>query len=146
MKALSIKNPFAGLVVTGAKLYEVRSFKTSYRGELVICSTKKDLGAEVVNYSNPEDYPFRFDTWKTIEEHEVDSIPNGCAVGIVQLVDVIKFTGTKEQEAKAFVQLDAAQEKYPDKQLYLWVFSNPKKINPVPVKGRLGIFNLDIKL
>lgn len=36
MKVLSIKEPFATLIKDGVKIYETRSFKTNYRGEIYI--------------------------------------------------------------------------------------------------------------
>ena len=41
MKALSIKQPFAELILTGMKDREHRSRKTNYRGEIVIHSSLK---------------------------------------------------------------------------------------------------------
>ena len=36
MKVLSIKEPFASLIKDGVKIYETRSWKTNYRGEIYI--------------------------------------------------------------------------------------------------------------
>lgn len=40
-KAISLKQPWANLVATGKKTIETRKWKTSYRGEIVICSSQK---------------------------------------------------------------------------------------------------------
>src|SRR5450759_2349082 len=40
MKALSIKQPYAGLIIAGIKNVENRSWSTKYTGQLVICATK----------------------------------------------------------------------------------------------------------
>jgi hypothetical protein len=45
-KAISLKQPWANLVASGKKTVETRKWKTDYRGELVICSSK-----------NPNIYP-----------------------------------------------------------------------------------------
>lgn len=39
MKALSIRNPFAHLILCGEKTVECRSWQTDYRGDLLICSS-----------------------------------------------------------------------------------------------------------
>ncbi len=39
IKAISIKNPYAHLIMCGEKKYEFRSWKTDYRGDLLICSS-----------------------------------------------------------------------------------------------------------
>ena len=39
-KAISLKQPWANLVACGKKVIETRKWKTDYRGDLVICSSK----------------------------------------------------------------------------------------------------------
>lgn len=46
MKALSVRQPWASLIASGAKTIELRSWPTRYRGELLICASKSaDAGA-----------------------------------------------------------------------------------------------------
>ncbi len=40
MKALSIKSPWAEMIRSGEKTIEFRTWKTSYRGPLLICCSK----------------------------------------------------------------------------------------------------------
>ena len=40
LKAISLKQPWANLVASGKKSIETRKWKTPYRGDLVICSSK----------------------------------------------------------------------------------------------------------
>ena len=42
MKAITVIQPWASLLAEGAKLYETRSWKTNYRGEILIHAGKKD--------------------------------------------------------------------------------------------------------
>jgi hypothetical protein len=39
-KAISLKQPWANLVFEGRKTIETRKWKTNYRGDIVICSSK----------------------------------------------------------------------------------------------------------
>jgi hypothetical protein len=39
MKAISIRNPYAHWIMCGEKEYEFRTWKTDYRGDLLICSS-----------------------------------------------------------------------------------------------------------
>jgi len=41
LKAISIHQPFASLIAQGTKTIETRSWKTEYRGDLLILSTQK---------------------------------------------------------------------------------------------------------
>ena len=40
MKALTIKEPWATLIISGYKKYEFRSWKTNYRGKILIHAGK----------------------------------------------------------------------------------------------------------
>lgn len=40
MKAITIKQPFASLIASGIKAYEFRTWKTTYRGEVLILAGK----------------------------------------------------------------------------------------------------------
>jgi len=39
MKAVSVRQPWAHMIMCGTKKYEYRSWKTDYRGDLLICSS-----------------------------------------------------------------------------------------------------------
>lgn len=43
MKALTVKQPWASLIAGGKKTLEVRTWQTSHRGPLLICSSKKPI-------------------------------------------------------------------------------------------------------
>ncbi len=43
MKALCLKEPWAGLVLEGKKTIETRIWKTRYRGKVVLCCSKKPV-------------------------------------------------------------------------------------------------------
>ena len=42
-KAISLKQPYANLVCSGKKTIETRKWNTKYRGDIVICSSKKPV-------------------------------------------------------------------------------------------------------
>ena len=46
MKALSIRQPYAENIASKKKTLEVRSWRTHYRGPLVICSSQKSDGPD----------------------------------------------------------------------------------------------------
>jgi hypothetical protein len=70
MKALSIKQPWAALIVSGIKPVENRSWATSYRGPLLIHASKRhDHEANV-----------RLDATHLV---------HGAIVGIVDLIDIV---------------------------------------------------------
>lgn len=51
MKAISIHPYYAQAIVTGLKTVEVRSWRTDYRGDIVICSTAKKLHGTIPGHA-----------------------------------------------------------------------------------------------
>jgi hypothetical protein len=45
VKALSIKEPWSSLILNGHKTIETRTWKTTYRGKLLLCASKKPESA-----------------------------------------------------------------------------------------------------
>lgn len=104
MRALSIKEPWGGMILNGEKTIETRTWKTNYRGDFIVCVSKKPI-----------------------------SPLSGFAVCIVNLVDCRLMTKEDIELAKC--------EVYPG--AYSWVLDNVRKIEIFPVKGQLGLFNID---
>lgn len=65
MKALSVKNPYATRIIYKTKKYEYRTWRTKYRGKLLICSSKSPV---------------------------IEGMLSGHALGIVELKDVHEIT------------------------------------------------------
>jgi len=107
MKCLSVKQPYAQWIVEGRKSLEIRSWRTTYRGPIVICASLRPA------LSCDSDY-----------------YPRGAAVGIANLVDVGPFLPGLEK--------DACISWLPDH--FAWHLTSPVMIQPVPIKGRLGLF------
>jgi hypothetical protein len=119
VKALSVKQPWASLIMSGRKTLEIRGVRTRYRGTLAICSSRRaDKAAEN-----------RLDC----------SGPLGVFLGTVQLVGCRPFTVA--DESKALCGIDPARD------LYAWELAHPEKLRIPPlVKGALGLWDLDRRL
>lgn len=116
MKALSIKQPWASLVAAGYKTVECRTWKTTYRGELLICSSRGD-----------------------VEINDGLIAPGGMALGVVELFDVHPMT-------KADLESAYLPDAWYDDALkgFAWCVRKLYEIKPVPVKGKLNVFNVDV--
>lgn len=108
MKALSINPVYACSIWVGFKTVEVRTWKTDYRGKLLICSTAKMIK---------------------------DTIP-GHALCVVDLVDVVPFT-------KAHLKSACLQNADFKPGLYAWLLGNVRIIRPIPLKGKLSLWEYD---
>lgn len=123
-RALTVKQPYANDLVTaaykdengvvyGRKSIEVRSKKTSYRGDVLICSSAKQV------------YP---------------GMESGVTLGLVELYDVkpIKeFTPEDWENTRIPKEKRAKITKG-----FGWMMRNPRRVVEMPIKGQLGIYNL----
>ncbi|HJD97967.1 ASCH domain-containing protein [Mailhella massiliensis] len=119
MKAISVRQPWASLIVSGEKTVECRTWKTSYRGPLAICASRQ---------------PY------TLESGLV--LPGGVVLGVVELLDVRMMT-------RADIPASCMQRPEDIRAVlhgYAWHLRTVMECVPVPVKGKLNLFNLDIEL
>jgi hypothetical protein len=119
MKALSIKQPWAARIAEGVKTIETRSWKTSYRGPVLVCVSKAMDWEGMGSVGSP------YHSSKTMNER-------GRAIAVAQLVDVRPMTA--EDEAAAQCPCLPG--------LFAWVLKSAVRINSFPVKGKLGLFEV----
>ena len=123
MKTLSLTQPWASLVVSGAKRYETRSWRTNYRGPLAIHAAVSMPPAAVAA-------ALRFGL-------EPGSLPRGAVLGEVVLADCQPTDEVRvgDQE-RAYGDYSAGR--------YAWRLSAPKAYKrPRPARGSLGLWNWD---
>ena len=121
MKTLSLKQPFAELVVSGKKKIELRKWKTNFRGEFLIHASK--------NIDEESMKKFGF-----------SELPTGCIVGKAILVDVKQYNNEKEHKADMSKHL--ASEVWGN---YGFVLEKAERIKEIPAKGKLNFWEFDYK-
>jgi ASCH domain-containing protein len=121
-KALSVRQPWASMIVWGLKTVEVRSWSTEYRGELYIHAAK------------------RIDE-RAAELFELNDLPLGCLLGSVQLAGVDAFTpGLWTELADEHLQVGPYQSG-----LYAWRMTDPQLFaEPIPYLGERGVFRVSL--
>ncbi len=137
IKVLSVRQPWAWLICAGYKNVENRSWKTNYRGRLYIHAAKSfDWNA----IEHRICYNFPYSGWQLayahfgikdnkITRHQEDF---GAIVGYADLVDVKCGKGMKEMPSRFWA--------IPG--FYHWELEYAAKLAPIPLKGRLGIFEI----
>lgn len=116
MKALSVKQPHAELLVSGVKGFETRSWLTTHRGPLAIhASLREDEEAMVAHGYAP------------------GSLPLGRIVGSVDITACVPFERQHERLACTPWRPNT----------FAWRTENARRLDSVlPVPGRLGIWTL----
>ena len=121
IKALTIRQPFPELILRKRKHVEIRSWRTHYRGPLLIhagmrmdSEFARELGL------NPE------------------KLTTSAFVGVAVLSDVRPYT---RADSKLLKKRRAGGGWYPN--LFSWVLTKPRRLStPIKAKGRLGLFGV----
>jgi len=126
-----VRQPYAGLIAQGKKTIEMRSWRTDYRGPLLICAGR----TSELYFEDPYE--------QTLYDAE---FPCGVAVGIADLVSIHRFTpGDIEGTGERFVCEYLGEDFNPadmDYDGFAWVLDNARAIEPFPVRGKMGLFDV----
>jgi hypothetical protein len=138
VKALSIRNPWALLIVAGIKPVENRTWATKYRGPLAIHAgatkaweaVREELSAlapdELVRVGNAA----AFCLGEDVLNAKWRDIPHGALIGTVDLVDIVT-----DHPSRYANHLPGT---------FHWVLANPRPMKAVPLKGQLGLFDAEV--
>jgi activating signal cointegrator 1 len=149
MKAISLWEPWASLIRTGAKKWETRSWTTNYRGKLLICASKAGLTFYEFNHllcCNQfqqglapligQELNFNRFPCPSVKMMHLNF---GKAVCIVNLTDCKRTDDLTQGEIEA-------ERLFGDFSLgrFAWRLDDVQIIEPFPVKGRQGFFNVEV--
>ena len=125
MKALTIKEPWATLIIEGYKKYEFRSWKTNYRGKILIhagLSLERDMEERF------KEYNLNYNC--------------GYIIGEADIVDCILVDEEFNKELRKINSLLYSRSNHVEK--FAWKLENIKKYDlPIPCKGKLGLWNYE---
>ena len=113
MKTLSVRPAWAWSIIRGPKRIENRTWLTSYRGPLLIHASKSRLDIQQCR-DLVRDLP------------PDDALVFGAAIGIVDLVDIVPLADVRNDP---FAEGPRC-----------WILENPRPIEPIPMNGRLMLF------
>ena len=125
MKALTIREPFATLIKDKVKIYETRSWKTNYRGEIYIHAAKARSKASNVSIAS---------TYLKSRENPEHIICKCLLKDCIYMTEEF-IKQEKEKNPNNFIagRYEVGR--------YAWVLDNIEPIEPIQVKGQLGIWN-----
>ena len=132
MKAISLHQPWASLVMVGRQLWETRSWPTDYRGVLAI-HAGKTLPPYALEFCREFDGELA-----AVGIHDVTALPLGAVLGCVRLTGCIKTDGPEArrlgERAKAWGNWEPGR--------YAWRLEGPAPYGaPVPARGMRGLWD-----
>ena len=125
MKVLTIREPWASLIINDYKKYEFRSWKTNYRGKILIHTSQK-IEKEMLS---------RF------KDYNLNCI-GGSIIGEAELTDCILVDENFNQNLRKIDNIVYGRSNHVEK--YAWKLENVKKYDePISMKGKLGLWNIE---
>ncbi len=148
MKAISVIQPWASLIMLGAKRFETRSWQTTHRGPLLIHASKKlppaafelchkepfktALAPLLLPYERPSDQ-------RAFQECPWD-LPLGFLLGIVEILDC-----RKAEDVVADITVPEQERAFGDYRPGRWAWELnvlEKFETPIPLPGHLGLWDV----
>jgi len=121
MKVLSMKQPFAELVLQGRKKIELRKWNTNLRGEFLIHASK-------------------IPNEKAMKEFGFEKLTNGAIIGKAKLTNVKHYKNDEEFNKDRILHL--ASREWGD---FGFILEDPERIDPIPARGQLNFWEFNLK-
>lgn len=116
MKTLAIRQPWCTYIAEGTKTIEVRTWRTAYRGPLLIVASGKPVKVE--------------------DDHDqLLTLPTQIQICTVDLIDIKPLTPA-DFAAACLHDWEPGEED----EMYAWHLANPRHVRPVAHKGKLSIY------
>ena len=129
MKAITIQQPYAALIAEGIKEYEFRTWKTAYRGSLLIHAGK---GRDQKACDRFASYGLEY--------------PAGAVIAKVELTDcMVVDDAFRRHLQKKNPEVYAGVINDPDWRGYAFKLERVEKLVPVPMNGKLSLWECDIE-
>ena len=125
MKVLTIKEPWATLIIEGHKKYEFRSWKTNYRGKILI-----HAGMSIEN-----------DVLERFKDYNL-KCSKGAIIGEAEITDCILVDESFNKTIKELDPIVYGRSNHVEN--YAWKLENIIKYDePIYIKGKLGLWNYE---
>lgn len=128
MKVLTIKQPWATLIMQGYKRFEFRSWQTKYRGDLLI-HAGKGIDKEAI---------------KRLSKYLPKELPLGKILGKVTLIDCVKMSPEFKEEL--LKENSDIYTKSSFQENYGWQMDDVQAFKePIEAKGHLSLWKYNIE-
>lgn len=166
MKAITIFQPFASLIATGAKRIETRGWPTKYRGELAIHAGKTTPAWVAELMSEPSELReicAKYLGWGGIDGRSLHDMPTGVIVATCELANCIEIGPSPQRictVCKGYLAACGHTNRHTEQGVppicgvedehilgdftpgrFAWMLTNIKPLpEPIPAKGKQGIW------
>ena len=164
MKAITIRQPWASLITSGAKQYETRSWATKYRGPIAIHAAK-ETERDIFNVIYGDTARMAILIKNGITPRNIGKLPHGAIIATAELTTIYhiepRYTHGFDKKDEVIEAVSITTDKTaPDFRAYIvpspneialghwkpghyaWELQNVKILpEPIPIKGQQGLWN-----
>lgn len=148
MKTITIKQPWASLIVKGIKDIENRTWPTKFRGRVLIHSGIENLFDKTAFY---DDVLSAKQINEIVRNKKFDDIfgkhlHTSAIIGSVEIVDCVQNHSSKWAEPSFDLFVEGDKEPIKSERVYNWVLDKPVMFDtPITgVKGRLSFWEYEL--
>jgi hypothetical protein len=137
LKAITVLQPWASLLIHGDKTIETRSWRTWHRGPLLIHAGQRPFSARRLALQEPFRAALRAQGFEWPDE-----LPFGCVLGFAELTACVPTESLVER-------LDERERVLGDfgPGRWAWRLERPMRfVQPFPLRGVLGLFEVSDEL
>ena len=117
MKILTVRQPWASMIASGRKTVEVRSWRTQYRGELLVHSGRYACG-----------------------DVRARALPRGVTLCVVELTDCVPYTHTAHGIAACVGSHAMCGPQW------AWLLTNVRQVRQIGMHGQQGLWDAPTSL
>jgi hypothetical protein len=152
MKAITLWQPWASLIMTGAKTIETRSRSTNIRGRIAIHAAKKCTIEAMRSLETPVFQQGLLSILpKGMKRMILELLPRGAILGTVEIVGCLRIENYDELNECAYLDngseriiVESPEYFYGDYRQgrFAWILKDPVMFDkPIPARGSQGFWN-----
>ena len=129
IRVLSIRQPWASLLMLGYKTSEIRAMNTNIRGSIAIHASKSKLSQKDVDWLWAHGFCSRYYVYS--KYHVLNSLPKGAILGTISLTGCTKIES--KEHFRSTVDAHMNNPDWYKDGLYAWEMEDPKLLN-IPIE------------
>lgn len=154
LRAISLTQPWATLVASGAKRFETRHWRTSYRGPIAIhasprfspdCQNLCDtwpFNEALANAGYMPRHLFIDDAGDDVWQSWLEILPQGAIVAVAELADIAEINDDLRVHEPIVGSWELEFGDWSDGR-YAWCFGAVRRLQvPIPCRGHLGLWRV----
>lgn len=138
MRVLSVKQPWAHMLIDGTKPFEIRTWKTDYRGRIALHASSGTVADALERGVEDDAWAECFARSALVTAQDVKALQRSAIIGTIEIAEIGTLDDLEDSMSDA--ELDLFDEV--DGDHFLWRMTKPLRIAPLSIDGKLNLWTL----